>query len=237
MRKALGVLFMVVTLALPMRAASAADICGPGRMHASVADGGKKLVLNWTGRIDGEMARTLSRAFEVHGREVTAVELSLSSCGGRIDEMATALGELDRIKRTHRLVTVVDQGATCASACIPIFLAGETRRAAMSSLWFFHRSWRQGATGGIDEVRTQVSDRGFVTHYLEQYYVPAGVSREWLNHLIEMIANTGGYWQTGRDLWEARNGMITETIGDVMPEQNRPIYLAPAPGCTAMCRG
>ncbi len=52
-----------------------------------------------------------------------------------------------------------------------------------------------------------------------------------------MIAGSGGYWQTGRDLWEARNNMITETIGDVMPEQNRPIYLAPAPGCTVMCRG
>ncbi|HET6320661.1 MAG TPA: hypothetical protein VFF87_01290 [Hyphomicrobium sp.] len=237
MPKTLRALFVIVTLALPVRAAFAADICGAGHMRSSLADGGQKLVLNWTGRIDGGMARALSHAFEIHGREVTAVALSLSSCGGSIDEMIAALGELDRIKRTHRLVTVVDQGATCASACIPMFLAGEVRRAAMSSLWFFHRSWRESVTGGVDEVRTQVSDRSFLTRYLEQYYVPAGVSREWLTHLVEMIASSGGYWQTGRDLWEARNGMITETIGDVMPEQIRPIYLAPAPGCTAMCRG
>ena len=237
MPKMLWALFVVVTLALPVRVASAADICAPGHMRSNLADGGQKLVLNWTGRIDSEMARALSHAFEIHGREVTAIELSLSSCGGRIDEMTVALGELDRIKRSHRLVTIVDQGATCASACIPMFLAGEVRRAAMSSLWFFHRSWRESAAGGVDEVRTQVSDRRFLARYLEQYYVPAGVSREWLTHLIETIANSGGYWQTGRDLWEARNGMITETIGDIMPEQNRPIYLAPAPGCTEMCRG
>lgn len=237
MPKTLRALLMIVTLALPVRAASAADICGTGHMRSTVTDGGQRLVLDWTGRIDGGMARALSQGFEIHGREVTAVELSLSSCGGRIDEMTAALGVLDRIKRTHRLVTAVDQGATCASACIPVFLAGETRRAALSSLWFFHRSWRESATGGIDEVRTRVSDRRFVARYLEQYYVPAGVSREWLTHLVEMIAGSGGYWQTGRDLWEARNNMITETIGDVMPEQNRPIYLAPAPGCTVMCRG
>ena len=237
MPKTLWALFMVVTLALPVRVASAADICASGHMRSTITDSGQKLVVTWTGRIDGAMARGLSHAFEVHGREVTAVELSLSSCGGRIDEMTSALAELDRIKRTHRLVTVVDQGATCASACIPIFLAGETRRAAMSSLWFFHRSWRESVDGGIDEVRIQVSERSFVTGYLEQYYVPAGVSREWLAHLIETIVSSGGYWQTGRDLWEARNGMITEPIGDVMPEQNRPIYLAPAPGCTATCRG
>jgi len=237
MPKALRVLFIVVMLALPMRAALAADICGPGHMRSAITDGGQKLVLHWTGRVDGGMAGALSNAFEIHGREVSAVELSLRSCGGRIDEMAAALAVLNPIKRTHRLLTVVDQGATCASACIPIFLAGETRRAAMSSLWFFHRSWRENPTGGIDEVRTDVFDRSFVARYLELYYVPAGVSRAWLTHLIEMIANTGGYWQTGRDLWEARNGIITETIGDVVPEQNRPIYLAPAPGCTAMCRG
>ena len=56
-------------------------------------------------------------------------------------------------------------------------------------------------------------------------------------HLKQVIENNDGYWQTGRDLWDAKSGIITETIGDIQPQDARPVYLAPAPGCTTMCRG
>jgi hypothetical protein len=52
-----------------------------------------------------------------------------------------------------------------------------------------------------------------------------------------MIENGAGYWQTGRDLWGDKSGIITETISDIQAPDASPIYLAPAPACTSMCRG
>jgi hypothetical protein len=52
----------------------------------------------------------------------------------------------------------------------------------------------------------------------------------------ELLTNDG-YWQTGRDLWERKSGIVTETIGDIAPFDRGSTHLAPAPGCSAMCRG
>lgn len=235
--RALGVLFLFVLLASPWQSAVAADDCADGKLRPVTIAGGDRLILRWAGRVDKKMASALDDAFERNKLHVKSVELSLHSCGGRIDYMAAAIGVLRHIKETHKLTTVVDQGATCASACIPIFLASDNRRAALSSLWFFHRSWRSELSGGVDEVQTAVPGKSSVERFHERYYIPAGVSREWLRRLRNVIENTNGYWQTGRDLWEAKSGMVTETIGDVLLQEDRTIYIAPAPGCTAMCRG
>ncbi len=235
--RALGVLFLFVLLASPWQAAVAADDCADGKLRPATIADGDKLVLRWIGKVNKKMASSIDDAFEKNKRRVKSVELSLQSCGGRIDYMAATIAVLHNIKQTHKLTTVVDQGATCASACIPIFLASDHRRAAMASVWFFHRSWRKELSGGVDEVLTGVPGKRSVERFHDRYYAPAGVSRAWLDRLRNIIENTSGYWQTGRDLWESKSGIITETIGDVLLQENRTIYLAPAPGCTAMCRG
>lgn len=235
--RALGVLFLIVLLASPWHSAVAADDCADGKLRPVTVANGDKLVLRWIGKVNKKMPSSIDEAFEANKRRVKSVELSLQSCGGRVDYMAATIAVLHHIKDTHKLTTVVDQGATCASACIPIFLASDNRRAALSSLWFFHRSWRREMSGGVDEVQTAAPGKSSVERFHERYYLPAGVSREWLGRLQNIIENTSGYWQTGRDLWESKSGMITETIGDVLLHEDRTIYIAPAPGCTAMCRG
>ncbi len=235
--RALGILFLFVLLASPWQSAVAADDCADGKLRPVTIAGGDRLVLRWVGKVDKKMASALDDAFERNKLHIKSVELSLHSCGGRVDYMAAVIGVLRHIKETHKLTTVVDQGAMCASACIPIFLASDNRRAALASLWFFHRSWRSELSGGVDEVQTAAPGKSSVERFHERYYAPAGVSREWLRRLRNVIENTNGYWQTGRDLWEAKSGLVTETIGDVLLREDRTIYIAPAPGCTAMCRG
>lgn len=235
--RALGILFLFVLLASPWHPAAAADDCADGKLRPVTIADGDRLLLRWVGKVNKKMASAIDEAFEANSRRVKSVELSLQSCGGGVNYMAATIAVLHHIKETHRLTTVVDQGATCASACIPIFLASDHRRAAMTSVWFFHRSWRKELSGGVDEVLTGAPGKRSVEAFHDRYYAPAGVSRAWLDKLRNIIENTSGYWQTGRDLWESRNGMITETIGDVLLQENRTIYLAPAPGCTAMCRG
>lgn len=233
----LGVLLIVAALAWPWQPAAAADPCAEGELHSSAIVGGDTLQLNWTGTVTEKMAPVISAKFEAYKRRAKSVELSLQSCGGRTDHMAEVIGVLRHIKATHTLTTVVERGATCASACIPIFLASDRRTAALSSLWFFHRSWRHQLAGGVDGVMTRTPGRSSLDRFLKQYYASAGVSQGWLRGLKSVIEKSGGYWQTGRDLWDDKSGIITQTIGDVQPPDARPIYVAPAPGCTAMCRG
>ena len=215
----------------------AADPCARGTLLPVKFGQDDKLLLSWVGTVNEKMAAKIDAAFEANKRRARSVELSLQSCGGRTDYMADTIGILTNLKKTFTLTTVVEPGSTCASACIPIFLASDRRRAAMSSLWFFHRSWRYHLSGGVDAVMTKAPGTYTVDGFLNRYYAPAGLSTEWLKHLKQVIENNDGYWQTGRDLLDAKSGIITETIGNVQVQDARPVYLAPPPGCTAMCRG
>jgi hypothetical protein len=231
------VLLILVLLGWPLQEAMAADACAEGQLGPVRIVDGDTLLLSWLGTVNGRMAAEIDAAFEAHRKGTTSVELALQSCGGGTDDMSAAINVLQQIKATHQLTTVVERGATCASACIPIFLASDRRRAAMSSLWFFHRSWRHQLKGGVDAMLTSVPSTASMKRFLDRHYAPAGVSRGWLLHLADIIEKNGGYWQTGRDLWVGKSGIITEAIGDIEPQVVRPIYLAPAPGCAAMCRG
>jgi ATP-dependent protease ClpP protease subunit len=231
------VLLIIALVAWPLHRAAAIDHCAEGALQPVKIANGDRLLLSWIGTVNGSMAGAIDAAFNAHNKRTTSVELSLQSCGGGTDDMAAVIGVLRHIKATHRLTTVVQRGATCASACIPIFLASDRRRAAMSSLWLFHRSWRHRLTGGVDAVRTSEPVVRSTKRLIDRYYAPAGVSRPWLQRLEDIVENKGAYWQTGRDLWAAKSGIITEAIGDIEPQESRPVYLAPAPGCAAMCRG
>lgn len=237
MRDVLRTLFILMLLGSPWCGAEAADPCSAGELRPARIIDGDTLALNWVGKVSEKMAAKIDAAFEANRRRAKSVQLSLQSCGGRTDYMASTIGVLRNIEKTHALSTVVEPGATCASACIPIFLASDRRRAAMSSLWFFHRSWRYQLSGGVDEVETAAPGQRSVAGFLDKYYATAGVSPAWLGELRSIIESNDGFWQTGRDLWVAKSGIITEPIGDIQPQGNRPIYLAPAPGCTTLCRG
>ena len=88
--------------------------------------------------------------------------LDLSSCGGDLPELERLIATLRRIKETHRLDTRVGRGATCASACVPVFLQGQDRWGALTSSWLFHEvgHWadREGQTiaalGVTDPIAT-----------------------------------------------------------------------------------
>jgi hypothetical protein len=230
-------LFIFALLLGPCQQAMAADPCAEGKLRPSTIVDGNKLLLKWSGTVNEGMGPAIAAAFDAYKLRSKTVELVLQSCGGRTDYMAAVIGVLHHIKTTHKLTTVVERGAMCASACIPIFLASDRRMAALSSVWFFHRSWRHQLVGGVDGVITRKPGRSSLTRFLKQYYASAGVSHDWLSGLKAIIENGAGYWQTGRDLWGDKSGIITETIGDIQAPDAKPIYVAPAPACTTMCRG
>ena len=138
--------------------------------------------------------------------------LVLSSCGGSIGEAERVIEILQEIKKTHQLETRVDPGSLCASACIPIFLQGVRRRAALTSAWLFHEVTRGDA---LHRAKKRV-DRTKTERVFEDYYLKAGVSEVWLNQMRIMVQHSN-YWQTGQNLWESKSGIITDPIENHLP--------------------
>jgi hypothetical protein len=94
--------------------------------------------------------------------------------------------------------------------CIPIFLQGDDRLAARASLWIFHEAVQRQANG---QQRTDMAE---TWRLFRKYYLPAGVSMNWLKSIVPLIKEAN-LWQTGGDLISAKTGLIMQYAG----RQNR----------------
>ena len=173
---------MVVCLGVQ---AQAADPCAEGYPFSITSE--RTLFILWTGKIRSGMEVSIKIDFENAKDEVDRVVLVLSSCGGDGWGMQKTVEVLRKIKQTHHLTTVVQRGATCASACIPIFLQGTVRAAALSSVWMLHQVRTLNlADAAADTVAFQV-DLAATEASFADYFVPAGVSKRWLKRVRQKI--------------------------------------------------
>jgi hypothetical protein len=186
--------------------ARAADPCAEGELQAS--RNGDALYLRWTGTVRFEMDRLIASEFDQAKNRIKGVVLSLSSCGGTTATMQRTIAVMKRIKSTHRLTTVVWRGATCASACINIFLEGSRRVAALSSLWLFHEPAVQGYSRA-----GPVTNPDATNQMVKQFESIPEVSKRWLKRLRSNIKGAD-WWQTGNDLWQAKSGVVTDVLGN-----------------------
>ena len=212
--------------------AQAGDACGDGLLgSAAVRDG--KLSLRWEGRIEHHMAADIGAEFERYKGHVSTVSLSLHSCGGTMHYMQRTIAMLEQIKGTHALATVVDRGDVCGSACVPIFLTGTRRVAALTSSFFFHPVVVSRGDPGLPDtgLRSQQTDE-----VIRRYFAQPGVSRDWIQFLRRTL-RTHDLWQSGRDLWETKSGILTETLENLAPREDGPIELPNEIACGAHCRG
>jgi hypothetical protein len=161
------------------------------------------LNIEWSGPILPGMADYLRAALDTYATSSHRVVLFLDSAGGQVEEGDRVIHVLDEIKQTHRLITAVLDDKLCASMCIPIFLRGDDRLAARTSLWLFHEAAKHGANG---------KERMEETLYLfRRYYVPAGVSVHWIKSILPIIQRAD-LSQTGGDLITAKTGIVTSPL-------------------------
>jgi ATP-dependent protease ClpP protease subunit len=155
------------------------------------------LSMQWKGKIEGPMAACIMTAFAKVQSTPTVwrVSLALNSPGGDLRAAEEVVAALKHIRKTHQLSTIVWQGATCSSACVLVFLAGERRYGALSSIWLFHEvgQWTPEKNHPLTTNRT-ATERLF-----QDYFLAAGVSEAWLSKLRPLIQHAD-YWQTGPEL-------------------------------------
>jgi hypothetical protein len=149
------------------------------------------------------------------------VVLHLDSEGGYLTATERAIATLRKIRETHLLETVVSHGRKCWSACVPVFLAGKRRSAALTSTWLFHEVGVFAQEGGS---RFKTVDRATSDRVFSDYFLAAGVSEAWLKRLYIVIPHSD-YWQTGQNLWDDKSGIITHPMDNLVPRNtNRPKY-------------
>ena len=72
----------------------------------------------------------------------------------------------------------------------------------------------------------------------DDYFAPAGVLKKWIARVRRLITDNN-YWQTGRDLWESKSGIITNPIENniLYEDRERRMYFMPPVICGDFCRG
>lgn len=170
------------------------------------------VIFTWHGPVEHPMAEKVASAFGDWRDTTNRIVLRLDSNGGLVDHGRRVIAVLRYIKRTHRLDTAVESGDHCASMCVPIFLEGEDRMAGGRSHWLFHQVQIHDR---FDDKRMQLSDReraAITAEFFEEHFVPAGVDRAWIAHLQPQMANGTDVWLTGRELLQARTGIVTNAL-------------------------
>ncbi len=179
----------------------------PGLLRVTSPVGASGSVyLRWTGSIAPPMAEKIESAFNAFKASRTRFVLVMNSSGGNVREGELVIALLKRIRRTHRLDSVVERGGTCGSMCVPIYLQGDARYAARASTWLFHEITRLPQPGAkLKRVK------GAYSTQMERHWVPAGVSRTWIDKMLP-LADGHDYWQTGNELIADNAGIINRPL-------------------------
>jgi ATP-dependent protease ClpP protease subunit len=168
------------------------------------------LFISWSGPVVVGMSAYLHSVLEKHASEYRRIVLHLDSVGGDVEEGERAIAVLQEVKATHWLVTLVMHGDICASMCVPIYLQGSDRVAAPASLWLIHE------VAILADDGKERMDRGETLRLFTRYYLPAGVSAQWLQSIFSVINGTN-LWLTGQDLITLKTGIITHPLNNTTP--------------------
>lgn len=194
----------IVGLALLALSAGAVQAGDGGSLKLLPADTyPDAIAMTWDGPVARPMADEIRTTFAANKARARRVIFRISSGGGSVAEGERVIEVLRDIRRTHQLETVVERGQRCGSMCVFIYLQGERRVAALSSLWLFHEvSHHDPDTKQITRL-----DRPAWERLVGLYFAPAGVSMEWTERMKPMTIKSD-YWQTGADLFNDKSGIF-----------------------------
>lgn len=167
------------------------------------------LILSWRGEVKAPMAQRFAEAFEERAGEAQRVIVELNSPGGAITEGRDVIELIERMKQTHEVDTRVLPREFCFSMCVPIFLAGDARIAARSSLFMFHEPMAFDAITK-ERIRRPEFERRFTTErYYQRYFAESEMSPGW-GEKLKASWEGKDIWKTGEQLVEEDANIVTE---------------------------
>lgn len=178
-----------------------------GPALAVYADDGA-VVFQWDKPVEAPMAHRFREAFGAARGATDRIVIELDSPGGALVEGRAVIEEIERMKRTHHVDTRVRAGATCASMCVPIFLAGENRIAGADAAFMFHEP------SSVDFVTDEKIDkpaferRMDAERFFERYFTRSPMDAVWREKLREDWKGRD-IWKTGAELVEEGSNVVT----------------------------
>lgn len=165
------------------------------------------LRFRWNSEVEAPMAARLEETFRTWARESDHIVLDLNSSGGAITEGRAVINVIRAMKETHRVDTFVGANKMCLSMCVPIFLQGETRMAARSSVFMFHEPTAYDAITEERVNEPEFERRRSADRFFEEFFVNSAMEPTWREQLRKS-------WQ-GRDVWKTGRELVNENANIV----------------------
>lgn len=148
--------------------------------------------MRYSGPIDSPLADILADAWAANRQNATELIFEIDSFGGPVNHAAEVIATLQVIRQQVELVTVVGAGGVCASACVPVYMQGEIRKAHPASAWMFHAALSV-SHGEVSSGATQ-----WVTDALRA----SGIAPSFLDDLRHRgyLSEPGEFWLSGYEL-------------------------------------
>jgi hypothetical protein len=169
------------------------------------------VLIRWSGNVDTNMTRALDRAFRDRRGDPRRIVLSLHSDGGLVSEGAVVIERIKKLRRTHAVDTLVEQGRHCASMCVPIFVTGGNRTAHPAGRFMFHSVRISGANPFIRTSTAKVRriEERATEDLFDDHLRASGVNERWLED-VRTTMGRADVWFSGKELHDSRVGVVDE---------------------------
>lgn len=167
-----------------------------------VFEEGDSVVLRWTHGVEAPMAYRLETAFAEWKNRTWRIIIELDSPGGALIEGRSVIDAISRMKATHVVETRVAAGKTCASMCVPIFLAGQGRIAGAGARFMFHEPSSVDFFTEEEAKKPGFEQRRDAERFFERYFERSAMDTAWREYLREA-------WK-GRDVWKTAEELVAE---------------------------
>ncbi|MEO1251238.1 MAG: hypothetical protein AAFW81_02685 [Pseudomonadota bacterium] len=180
-----------------------------GRLEVFEDFANDTVVLRWSDPVMAPMGRRFEEAYDDYRDDVAVFVIELDSPGGALAEGKRVIQLLDRMKRSHTLVTRVRPGDSCLSMCVPMFLKGDRRVAAPNSRFMFHEPASYDSYTGRRAREPEFERRFVADRFFDRYFENSPMDADWRRQLEREWVGKD-VWKSGRDLVNERSGVLTE---------------------------
>lgn len=168
----------------------------------AIHEEGESVVFRWEHPVEAPMAQRIDAAFAEWKDKTGRVVVELRSPGGALIEGRNAIEALNSMKATHTVLTRVRAGETCASMCVPIFLAGDERLAGPGARFMFHEPTSVDYFTEEEAKKPAFEKRMAAERFFERYFERSEMAPLWREKLREA-------WK-GRDVWKTAEDLVAE---------------------------
>lgn len=167
-----------------------------------VFEEGDGVVFRWTHGVEAPMAYRFATAFAAWKDRTRKIVIELDSPGGALIEGRSVIDAISLMKATHIVETRVAAGKTCASMCVPIFLAGHERIAGAGARFMFHEPSSVDYFTEEKAKKPAFEQRRDAERFFASYFERSEMNPAWREKLREA-------WK-GRDVWKTAEELVAE---------------------------